>query len=165
MKNLVLIFLLALLFSNVFFINVNSNLIGDGYDNYEFFGFMNLAKENILSFKHPFSQTNTLRYPDGFDFSYGYDGAFAVLTGAFLSMFLGAIIGYNLTIVIILFLNIYLSFYYFKKFGQLKNHKGGLELKSLLAAIIFGVSPYVFARINGHLNLALVAVIPLIILY
>ena len=165
MKNLVLIFLLALLFSNVFFINVNSNLIGDGYDNYEFFGFMNLAKENILSFKHPFSQTNTLRYPDGFDFSYGYDGAFAVLTGAFLSMFLGAIIGYNLTIVIILFLNIYLSFYYFKKFGQLKNHKGGLELKSLLAAIIFGVSPYVFARINGHLNLALVAGIPMFIYY
>jgi len=164
-KNLVLIFLLTLLFSNVFFVNVNSSLIGDGYDNYEFFGFMNLAKENILAFKHPFSQTNTLRYPDGFDFSYGYDGAFAVLSGAFLSILLGSIIGYNLTIVLILFLNIYLSFYYLKKFGQLKNHQGSLELKSMLAAIIFGVSPYVFARINGHLNLALVAGFPMFIYY
>jgi len=162
-KNFVLIFLLTLLFSNVFFVNVNSSLIGDGYDNYEFFGFMNLAKENILSFKHPFSHTNTLRYPDGFDFSYGFDGAFAILTGAFLSMFLGSVIGYNLTIVVILFFNIYLSFYYFNKFGQLQNIRGGRGIKSLMAAIIFGVSPYVFARINGHLNLALVAGFPMFI--
>ena len=163
MKNFIFILLLTLIFSNVFFVDVSNSLIGDGFDNYEYFGFMNLAKENILAFKHPFSATNTLRYPDGFDLSYGFDGALAVLTGAVLSIFLSPILSYNLTIVVILFLNIYLSYHYFKKFGQLYGQADDLSSKALLGALIFGVSPYVFARINGHLNLALVAGIPMFI--
>jgi len=165
MKNILFILFLTLIFSNVFFVDVNNSLIGDGFDNYEYFGFMNLARENMLAFKHPFAATNTLRYPDGFDFSYGFDGAFAVLAGAMLSIFLSPIFSYNLTIVLILFLNIYLSYHYFKKFGQLYHQAGDLSLKALLAALIFGVSPYVFARINGHLNLAFIGGVPMLVYY
>lgn len=165
MRNIIFILLLTLLFSNVFFVDVNNSLIGDGYDNYEFFGFMNLVNNNILSFKHPFSHTNILRYPEGFDFSYGFDGVFAILTGGILSLWLDPILSYNLTIVTILFLNIFFSFYYFRKLGILRGAESNLDIKSLISAIIFGLSPYVFARVQGHLNLALVAGIPMFTYY
>lgn len=163
MKNFIFILILTLLFSNVFFVDVNNHLIGDGFDNYEFFGFMHLAKENILSGRHPFSHTNTLRYPDGFDFSFGFDGVFAVLTGGVLSIFTNSILSYNLTIVLILFLNLIFSYVYFRKFAKLRGSHANLDQKALMSAIIFGVSPYVFARMNGHLNLALVAGVPMLI--
>jgi len=165
-KSFVFTLLLALIFSNVFFMDVRRSLVGDGYDNYEFFGFMHLAKENLLALKHPFAHTNTLRYPDGFDFSYGFDGALAVLSGAVLSMFFSPILSYNLTVAVILFLNIFISLIYFRRFGRLAGHdERSLTGKALMAALVFGASPYVFARINGHLNLAFVAGVPVFAYY
>ena len=165
MKKALLALLLTLLFSGIFFIDADGVLIGDGGDNYEFLGFMNIAKENLLDGKYPFSKTDILRYPVGFEFSYGFDGVFSVFTGAVLSIFLGPIISYNFTIVLILFLNIYISFVFFKKISELSGVDQNDDLKSLLAALIFGASPYVFARINSHLNLAFVVGIPMLTYY
>ncbi|MBN1462699.1 MAG: hypothetical protein JW922_03375 [Paludibacteraceae bacterium] len=165
MKKALFILLIALILSNVFFINTSINVIGDGGDSYEFLGFMHLAKENILAFKHPFAPTDTLRYPNGFDFSYGYDGAFAVLSGALISIFTSPILAFNLTIVLILFLNIYISYYFYEKIGSLLGKRRNLEAKAIIAALIFGASPYVFARLNSHLNLAFVAGFPMFLYY
>jgi len=117
-KKILLSLSLALLFSNIFFIDVSNVLIGDGGDNYEFFGFMHLARENMLSGKMPFSHTNTLRYPNGFNFNYGFDGIAPVFTGAVLGMIISPILSYNFTVVLILFTNIFCSIYFFEK-GQI----------------------------------------------
>ncbi|MFC1722048.1 hypothetical protein ACFL0C_00180 [Patescibacteria group bacterium] len=165
MKKALLILLASLILSNVFFLNTSINLIGDGGDSYAFFGFMHLAKENILAFKHPFSATDTLRYPKGFDFNYGYDGAFAVLAGALMGIFTSPILAYNLTVVLILFLNIYVSFVYFRKISLLHGKERNLDSRALIGALLFGASPYVFARLNSHLNLAFIAGFPVFMYY
>jgi hypothetical protein len=146
-------FFLAVFLSRIFTFNSGHKIIGDGYDNYEYFGFQHLVKENIQNLKYPLAQTNTLRYPVGFDFGYGYDGVLAVFTGAGLGLILPQPLAYNLSIIIILTLNVYLSFLLFNKLSN-KFHWG------FLGAIIYGLSPYVFARINSHLNLAFIGGFP-----
>ena len=64
-------------------------VIGDEGDGYEYMGFINLTRENILNLKHPFADTNTLRYPVGFNYSYGFDGALPVLIGSIFSIVFG----------------------------------------------------------------------------
>lgn len=164
-KKILLSFSLAILFSNIFFIDAGSVLIGDGGDNYEFFGFMHLARENLLSKKLPFSHTNTLRYPNGFDFSYGFDGVAPVFLGAILGMVFRPILAYNLSVVLILFLNIFCSILFFEKLGNLYGVSREEEIRFVLAGLIFGAAPYVFARINSHLNLAFVAGMPAMTYY
>ncbi len=152
----------SLLLSGLFTFNPTSRLMGDGGDNYEFFGFMYLTKQNLLNFNHPFAKTDILRYPFGFEYSYGFDGAFSILTGALLSMLVNAVLAYNLTVVLVLFLNMYVSFVCFKKIATMYEVDENKEIKAYIAAIIFGLSPYVFARINAHLNLAFVAGVPVL---
>ena len=143
-------------------VNFSNQLIGEGADDYEYFGFMYLTKNNIAQFKHPFSDTNILRYPGGFDYEYGYDGAFAVLVGAILYFVTNNLVtSYNITVILILFLNVILSFYFFRKIGYLKNRDDkNLDLKSFIAALVFGYSALVAARLNSHLNLAFVGGFP-----
>jgi len=157
--------MLALLFSRIFLFNPMTQLIGDGWDNYEFMGFMHIARENILNLRHPFSGSTVFRYPEGFDFSYGYDGAFPTISGAFLGIVFNKVLAYNLTVVLILFLNLYISFVFFEKLGQLLKGDSVNKLNYYVAGLIFGFSPYVFARINSHLNLAFVAGFPILTYY
>ncbi len=139
-------------------INLSHQLIGGGGDDFEWFGFMYITKENILGLHHPFADTNIYRYPTGFGYSYGFDGAFAILAGAILGIIFPLIIAYNLTIFLIIAVNIYLSSYYFNKIGKLYSTIPNqlILLKSLLAGIMFGLCPYVLTRLVGHLNLAFV---------
>lgn len=163
MKQILLILLLALIFSGVLFINTNSTFVGDGGDNFEFLGFMYITKSNLAALKHPFADTDILRYPSGFDYSFGFDGVFAILTGSFLSFIAHPVLAYNLTLIIIFFINILVSYYSFIKLAGLYKIEENLKLKSLISALIFGSSPFVFARINSHLNLAFIAGFPLLI--
>jgi|GEM_PF-3057540 len=139
------------------FFNPTTEVIGDEGDGYEYMGFMNLTRENILNLKHPFANTNTLRYPVGFSYSFGFDGALPVLVGAILSVPFGLILAYNITILLVVLINIYISNFFFKKTKELIGQESISDLQVMLGAIIFGMSPYVWARINGHLNLSFVA--------
>jgi len=146
---------LAVIFSKILLINPSEQIIGDGGDNFEFFGFQYLVKENILEGKHPFAWTNTLRYPVGFDLSVGYDGALAVFTGALLGFLIPQTVAYNTTIIIILFLNFFCSYIFLKSVSK------NLWVQ-LIGSMVYGFSPYVFARIQSHLNLAFVGGFPLL---
>lgn len=154
--------LLAVLFSRILFIQPTKQIIGDGGDNYEFFGYMYIAHDNIAHLQFPFAHSNLMRYPKGFDFSYGYDGVFTTATGTLLSFVVPLVLAFNLTIVAILWLNLFLSFYFLKKIAYLfKNSAKKHDLQYFIAGMIFGWSPFVFARLNGHLNLAFVGGLPI----
>ncbi|OGC46134.1 hypothetical protein A2V49_00235 [candidate division WWE3 bacterium RBG_19FT_COMBO_34_6] len=160
MKKIIFIFIITLIFCNVFFLGTYTSLIGSDGDNFEFLGFMNMVKQNILSFKHPFADNDILRYPTGFNFSYGYDGVLAVLMGGVFSLFVDPVLSYNTTVVLIMFLNIIISFHFFKKITILYENNEHAELKAFICALIFGASPYVFSRMSAHLNLYFVGGFP-----
>lgn len=155
-KILSILFLILFVFIITYpsILHLSDRLIGDGGDNYQFFGFQYLVQQNIIAFKLPFTFTNIFRYPVGFNLSFGYDGAFPILLGSFLSFFTNNIAAYNLSILIILFLNLYFSFLLF--FYLTKSNFIGL-----IGAIIYGSSFYVIARTAGHLNLLFIGWIPL----
>lgn len=139
---------------------MNTLLIGDGGDNYEFLSFSYIAKENILNGKLPFSDTTILRYPVGFNFHYGMDGVVPVLLGALLSIIFDKVIAYNLTILSLFFVNTWATLFFFTKISELLgNNKNKLNI--LLATIMFSLAPYVIARSQGHVNLCFVAGFPI----
>ena len=162
LKKILLSFVLALLFSNVLFIDTSNVLIGDGGDNFEFLGFMHLAKENMLDGRSPFSHTDVLRYPHGFEYDHGADGFLTIVIGAVFNLFLGPVISYNITVVILLFLNILSCLVFFEKIADLNEIKNNKQVKIILASVVFGFSPYIFARINSHLNLSTILGIPVL---
>lgn len=155
-KGLFLGLLLSLVITRFFFLDHRQQIIGDGGDNYEYFAFQNLVKENLENGQYPLAHTNTLRYPIGFNLGLGYDGVFAVFTGATLGLFLSSGLAYNLSVVLILTLNFFSAYWLTLKISR-------SSLISFLAGITYGFSPYVFARINSHLNLAFVAGLPFLI--
>jgi len=138
------------------FNNVSGEIIGDGGDNYEYFSFQHLVKENVVNSRHPLARTNVLRYPVGFDLASGYDGVFSVFTGAFLGMIVPQPIAYNTTIILILTFNFFLTYWSIKKIS-------GSESGAIIGGLFYGLSPYVFGRINSHLNLAFIGGFPLLV--
>lgn len=156
MRRIALILLLALIFSGILSFDIKSKVLGDGGDNFEFFGFQYITGQNLAHLKHPFARSDILRYPEGFEYSFGQDGAFAVLTGALLGLVTGQTAAYNLSVFAIVFVNLWVSLFFFEKLARDKN-----SLMPFISAIIFALSPYVLARINSHLNLAFVAGFPL----
>ncbi len=150
--------LLALFISRIYLLQPTQRLIGDGIinggDNYEYFGFQTLVRDNLSHFKLPFSPTTVYRYPVGFNLGFGFDGALAVFSGALLGFIMNPILAYNLTIVFILWLNFIFTYLLSKKLS-------GSAYIAVLAGFIFGFSPYVFARLNAHLNLAFIGGFPL----
>lgn len=137
-------------------LSLNSKLIGDGGDNYHQFAFQYIAAQKISDFQFPFSHTNILRYPVGFDFGAGSESVLIILTGAFLSIFTNSIFAYNLTIFIFFTLNGFLSFILFRYIS--KNY-----ILGLIGGLIYGYSSYVIARSAGHPNLFFVGGFPLLI--
>lgn len=160
LKKLIFSLIVAIAVSRIYLVNPMTHLVGDFGDSYEFLGFMHIAKENIKEHYFPFVDSNILRYPTGFGFSYGYDGGFAVLTGGLLGLAGSQILAYNLTLVLILFLNLFVSVYCFYRIALLFEVSQA-ELKAYIAGVIFALSPYALARINSHLNLAFIAGFPL----
>ncbi|OGG02478.1 hypothetical protein A2W14_01595 [Candidatus Gottesmanbacteria bacterium RBG_16_37_8] len=160
MKKLSIIFLglfLAVLFSRIYSIDPLNELIGDFGDKYEFFNYMYLVKENIQEGKYALASTNTLRYPVGFELGHGFDGVFSTFTGALLGFIIPLPLAYNLTLILILFLNFYFAYILFLRLTSSK-------IFGIFAGIFYGFSPYTIARINGHTNLAFIAGYPFLTL-
>jgi len=142
--------------------NPNKNLIGIKSDDYQYMGFMYLTHQNISEFKMPFAFNNYFRYPSGFNYEYGFDGASPVVLGAILLFFTNLIFSYNLVIFIVLFLNIYISYIFLSKISKIKSGNENVLL-SLTAAFIFGGSSYVIARLNSHTNMAVIFGFPILL--
>lgn len=158
-----LFLVLSLLFSRIVFINPVTQIIGDGGDKYEFFGYMYLANQNISQFKYPFSFTTTFRYPVGFDFSYGHVGTIVALLGAFLAFLVPLPLAYNLTLVIILWINLFVTFVLLRKIlmhASVPHEKR--DVIAFVGALLDGWSPYVFAHLNGQISLSLTIGAPLL---
>lgn len=155
MKPIFAFLALSLLLSQLFLRSPFNYLYGVPGDNYEFLAFQNLVKDNLVSGRYPLAHTDTLRYPNGFNLSYGYDGAFAVFTGALFSFIFSPIFAYNLTIFLILFANLYLSYLFFRRLSS-------SWPPALIATLIFASSPFALSRLQAHLNLAFLAGFPLL---
>ena len=155
MKIAAVALILSLFLSGIIYLSSFNRLIGDGGDNYQFFGFQYLVAENLRSLKAPFSATDIFRYPVGFDLSYGFDGVFPVMTGALLGLVVPHVLAYNLTVLIVLIANAGFSCLFFYKLYKNK-------LVSVIATVFYAYSPYVLARINSHLNLAFIGGFPLL---
>ncbi|MEM3362587.1 MAG: hypothetical protein QXD43_03765 [Candidatus Aenigmatarchaeota archaeon] len=136
--------------------HLNDKLIGDGGDNYQFLSFQYIAYKNISKGIFPFSWSNVLRFPYGFDFSRGYDGTYAVLGGALLNFILNnKVLSYNLVVFSIFFLNCLFSYLLFQKITR-------SSLLGIIGATIYGFSFYVIARAAGHINLLFIGGFPLL---
>lgn len=136
--------------------SLNGKLIGDGGDNYHQFVFQYIASQKITKLQFPFSHTDILRYPVGFDFGAGSESVLIILTGAILSIFSNSIFAYNLTILIFFTLNGFLSYVLFRYIS--KNY-----ILGLIGGLIYGYSSYVIARSAGHPNLFFVGGFPLLV--
>jgi len=145
---------LSIYFSGILRINPQEELIGEHGDKYEFFAFQYLVRENFKRGMHPLARTDIMRYPVGFEFGHGYDGVLATFTGGLLGFVVPEILAYNITIIFILFLNLSLTYLFL---GTLQK----LVLARLVGSIVFGLSFYALARINGHPNLLFVGGFPL----
>lgn len=134
--------------------HLSDKLIGDGGDNYQFLSFQYIINKNILKGLFPFSWSNILRYPYGFDFSRGYDATYAILGGALLNFIFNKVVSYNLIVLSILLLNGFFSYLFFQKITK------SVSL-GIIGGIIYGFSFYVLGRAAGHINLLLIGGFPL----
>lgn len=141
-----------------------SDFIGDGHDSAVYLGFMYIAKQNILQGNWPYTQTNYFRYPQGFDYSYGFDGFLPITTGALLEIFTRPTMAYNITVFLYFFLNILLSWLAFNSIYRNLRFINNVSFENkylpFIATLIFGLSPYVFARTTNHINLFFIAGFP-----
>lgn len=144
-------------------IDFTEQVVGWG-DVYLPLGYITIVRDNLLHFRMPFSGSDIFRYPNGFDFSAGYDGGFQILTGGVLSTVFPLIIAYNIMVVLLILSNIYVSAFFFWKIIRFRQEDSQeTRWKAVLAGIFFGLSPYVIGRLNGHLNLSLVCFFPMVL--
>lgn len=153
-------FLLAVLLScvitlpGIFFLN--TKLLGEGGDTYQYLGFQSLVKLQLQAGRYPFSWTTAWRYPGGFDFGRGYDSILSNLYGGTLSLILGnATLAYNLTILSSLVFNALCGYTFFYTLTHSKR-------LATLGMIGFGLSFYNIARATGHANLLLTGAFALV---
>lgn len=153
----VVYFFVALLVTYPAVFSLPTTLIGDGWDNFEYYGFQYIAWDKLSHLQYPFSHSDIFRYPPGFDYGSSIDGFIPVMLGALLIPLVGQVSAYNLTILLLMALNGYCA--HLLAYFLSKSHR-----ISMLAGIMYGFSSYVLARGIGHPNLMLVAGWPLLIL-
>lgn len=159
-NNLRLFFLyavLAIAYTYPLVFSLNSKVIGDGGDNIEYFSYCQIVKQKLLNFELPFSHTTTFRFPNGFSLSDGSDGKLLSLGCGLLSFFVSPFTAFNISILLIIIINLFISHKYFFAICH-------SNLNALIGSIIFGSSYYVLAKGAGHFNIMQIYGIPLIAL-
>lgn len=154
---ILLAFVLAATFTFPAVLNLNSQFIGDGGDNYEYASYMGLAAKHISFGAAPFTPTDFWRYPVGFDFSRGFDSYLAVTLGLILSFISGLTLAYNFTVLILMTINGMSSYIFFKFLSRSK-------ILGIVGMTLYGYSFYALARASSHLNLLNISGIPLLAL-
>ncbi|OGK25667.1 hypothetical protein A2954_04560 [Candidatus Roizmanbacteria bacterium RIFCSPLOWO2_01_FULL_37_12] len=135
-------------------LSLNTKIIGDAGDNFQFIGFQYLGNKLFTEGNFPFGWTNNWRYPDGINFQNATDSGIFILLGIFLyPLLINPLTVYNVSILILVCLNLFLTYIAFRTvFSGLIAYTG---------AVIYGLSFYTLARIGGHPNLILHAGFPL----
>lgn len=149
MKKIVLFFIfLVCLFTFPGILHITSKMFGDPGDGYQFMGFQYLGYKEFFSGHFPIAWTDYWRYPNGVNFQEISDSSLFTIFGIILyPLFHNPIFVYNISLFLLLFLNLYLSYNFFKLFFN--------RIHSLIGAVIYGASFYTLARIQGHVNLVL----------
>ncbi len=140
------------------------DFIGEGHDSFVYSGFMYLAKQNISDGKWPYTHTNAFRYKNGFDYSCGFDGFLPITSGALLSFITSPSNAFNISVFIYFLLNIFLSWISFETISRKLTNNNYNKFLPFIIALIYGASPYVFARASNHLNLFFIAGFPVALL-
>lgn len=135
--------------------HLSSSFIGDGGDNYEYASYMMLFKQNIMTAHFPLASSNFWRYPVGFEFDRAFDSHIAVFLGGTLNLLIPSPLSYNLTVLILVFLNGLLSYIFFRFLT-------GSKALGILGMVIYGFSFYTLARAEAHLNLLFIGAFPLL---
>ncbi|PYV13436.1 MAG: hypothetical protein DMG07_14525, partial [Acidobacteria bacterium] len=125
---------------------LDSAVIGDGGDNYQFLGFQYLAHRLAAAGRFPFGWTDLWRYPYGIEFQSPSDSTLVILFGLVLYPLLGDPIRvYNVSVIGLVAANVSLSYLAFRAWFR--------PAVALLGAILFGLSFYSLGKIGGHVNL------------
>lgn len=136
-------------------VNLSSKLIGAGGDNYQYLGFQSLVAKHLQEGHYPFTYTTWWRYPQGFDFSRGYDSVLSNLVGGGLQIVTGnPVVAYNLTVWLALWFNMAMAYLLFARIGRSR-------WLGLGGGIAYGLSFYALARAGAHMNLVLIGGFPL----
>lgn len=146
---------LAILFTFPSILHLNSKIVGDGGDNYLYFGYQNIFTSQVKSGQIPFSVSSLLRFPFGFPFYRAYDTFVGVVFGGVLALFINPIVAYNFSVLLLLSMNAFFSYLLFK-------HISKKELLGIIGGIIYGFSFYSLGRSNGHIGLMFTAGFPLL---
>lgn len=141
---------LTILFTFPLILHINSKIIGDGGDNYLYFGYQNIFTSQVKSGQIPFSFSTLLRFPFGFPFYRAYDTFVGVVLGGVLALFINPIVAYNFSVLLLLSINAFFSYLLFKYISK-------KELLGIIGGIIYGFSFYSLGRSNGHIGLMFTA--------
>jgi len=142
--------ILTVLFTFPSVLHLNSKIIGDGGDNYLYFGYQSIFSSQIKTGLMPFSFSTVLRFPFGFPLYRAYDSFFGIFIGGTLSLLMNPVLAYNLAVIILLSLNGYLSYLLFKYISK-------KEIPGVIGGTIYGLSFYSIGRSNGHIGLMFTA--------
>lgn len=149
--------ILTILFTFPSILHLNSALIGDGGDAYQYAGFQQLVANNLRLQQWPFAYTTLWRYPFGFDFSRGFDSVFMSLGGGLLLLLTQQpVLSYNLMIYLAFVFDFLAGWWFFRAWS---NNRWLV----LLASVLFAFSFYDLARAHGHANLLLTGGFPLVL--
>src|SRR3989338_8910070 len=148
---------LTLLFTYPSVHKLSDRVIGDGGDNYQFLAFQYLAKQQFDSGQLPFGWTNYWRYPVGFNFANSFDSPVFLIIGIiFYQLSNDPVVVYNLTVLMLLFFNALLSYFFFYEISR-------SEIAGFAGGLMYGFSFYSLARMGGHPNLILTACFPFLL--
>ena len=148
-KTLTIIFVLAavtLIYMSPALPRLNTAVIGDGGDNYQFLGFQYLAHRLVSEGHFGLGQTTYWRYPAGIDLQSAADSMLFVAIGLVFYQFTpDPVLVYNFSVLLLVFLNLLFSYAAFRTWFS-----RGL---ALLGAVIYGLSFYSLSKVGGHVNL------------
>ncbi|MDO8497677.1 MAG: hypothetical protein Q7S61_03990 [bacterium] len=129
-------------------LHLQDKMIGDPGDGYQFMGFQYLGHMQIASGQFPFGWTHYWRYPFGAHFQDLSDSAIFIVEGVILYQFFqNPVFVYNISVLLLLFFNVCLSYISFRVFFS--------RLHSFIGAVVYGLSFYTIAKTGGHINLIL----------
>lgn len=150
-------FCLAIVLTWPSIMHISSSMIGDGGDGYQFAGFQFLANRLLHEGQFPFGWTHFWRYPYGVDFQNISDASLFINLGLILYSFINnPILIYNLSVLFLFWLNILISYTFFRSFFE--------TWESFAGAVMYGASFFVLGKLGGHVNLILTSSFPLLLL-
>lgn len=130
-------------------LSLQSKMIGDMGDGYQFIGFQYIAKKLFFEGNFPFGWTNFWRYPYGIEFQNIYDSSLLIIFGlAFYQFASNPILVYNLSVLAFIVLSLGLTYFSFSIFFS--------PIVAFIGAIIYGLAFSSIARLGGHINLFLI---------